>query len=152
MVRGDSGTCMIVDLDALGSESRLPVELAPCGPHEAVVLEEAGRNLVLCGTGAERALPLEVSRLGPSAGRICFTDDVDELAGRWALVGELTGPSPACTAVDPFCRGGTYRVVFDLLPGRCRAEMFRPEQPDWECLGLRVVAVGSGSLRSQDRC
>ena len=109
-------------------------------------------NLVLCGRGAERALPLEVSRLGPSAGRICFTDDVDELGGRWALVGELTGPSPACTAVDPFCGGGTYRVVFDLLPGRCRAEIFRPEQPDWECLGLRVVAVGSGSLRSQDRC
>ena len=33
----DSGKCMIGDLDALGLESRLPVELAS-GPHEAVVL------------------------------------------------------------------------------------------------------------------
>ena len=98
-----------------------PVQLAPCGPHEAVVLEEAGLKLGAVRDWSGQRVPLEVSRLGPSAARICFTDDVDELAGRWAPVGELTLPSAACTAGVPFCRGETYRVVFDLLPGRFRA-------------------------------
>ena len=142
MVRGDSGTCMIVDLDVLGPESRLRLSPLRAGHTRRSSSRRRVSNLVLCGTGADSALPLEVSRLGPSAARICFTDDVDELAGRWAPVGELTLPSAACTAGAPFCRGETYRVVFDLLPGRFPAEIFRPGQPKWEvppiaCRGSR---------------
>lgn len=141
----DSGTCAIGDVARLGTEDRLSLELGPSRAPDAAVLSELA--LVVCGTGADRRYPLEIAGHDPPAARVCFTNDVDQLAGDWTPVGEVV-LGGACMAGDPFCTGDVYRVSFSLPSGACRAEVFRPTENDWDCLGLRVVAVDTRRQRS----
>jgi len=131
----DSAACAFGDADALGEQFRLtpgddPSDFEP--------------YLVVCGTGADIDVPVEVVRAEDGqvvAARMNFTDDVDELDGTWAVAGRLDLRSGRCLAGDPYYTPHEhYRLVFDAAPGVYLAEFFDFTDEDGEAdrLGLRV--------------
>jgi hypothetical protein len=81
----DAATCFFGDANALPPDHQLPISLLPSGPHEARILEDGGLALVVCGTGGDQEMPVEVGwdGEGRAAARMCFTTDVDTLEGSW---------------------------------------------------------------------
>ena len=138
----DAGTCFFGDTSALLPDEQLPTSYLPSGSHDARVLVDDGIASVVCATGGDIEMPVDLGRdvNGRAAARMCFSNDIDRLDGSWTPVGELT-LSGNVAARDPCCRGELYRSSFELPPGRYRAEIFRPAIEARECLGLRVVQI-----------
>lgn len=114
----DGATCAFGDASALGPEF-IRSEVSD-GVQTDV-------PLVVLGTGADLELPVEVVRRGGEAvaARMCITNDVDEVDGRWVECGVLEISSGVCAALDPTrAPHAHYRLDFAVTPGRYRAEIF----------------------------
>lgn len=102
-----------------------------------------GIPLVGCNTREDSLLPVEIlkDRTGRVvASRMCFTDDVDDLAGTWLEAGRLEITADRAVAVDPYCSGPAYRVDFELASGSYVAQVFKYTYPEggWDVLALRI--------------
>jgi len=102
-------------------------------------------TIVMQDTREDCPLPVEVVRGSDGnavAARMCFTDDVDDLPGTWKPMAEFTITDGRCVALDPHCRGPSYRFEFTLRPGRYLAESFEyvdPEDGQQDVLGLLII-------------
>jgi hypothetical protein len=148
---------------AFGDAAAFP-EAAPgpktgVGRHGPVEdLTASGLPLVVCATGVDVDLPVEVVR-DPHGGvvgaRMCFTDDVDALEdaveGSWTHTAALPITSGRCMASDPTCLPGpSYRFDFDVAPGVWSVDVFITgygEEAE-DCLGLRIAK--SADARERD--
>lgn len=137
----DSACCAFADPGALGAGFTLRDQTD--GPAQDGPVD--GLPLVVCGTGMDLAVPLEMrwdARDEVVAARLCFVTDVDELDeagdGSWEHLSPLDLASGRCVACDPYCFSSAdcYRFVFLARPGRWSVERFRS---DGAVLGLRVI-------------
>ena len=114
----DAATVAFGDSAALGDNFVLETGLAIATMSGSP--EGFDSTLVLQVTREDCPLPVEVCADADGqrmAARMCFTNDVDELAGTWRKVGRLIITGDRCVAMDPVCEGEGYRCVFDLPPG-----------------------------------
>lgn len=140
LVGVDAASCAFGDAVAFGRSDRLDAKLGRGGPHlnDGVV---QGMPLVLCITGGDIDMPVEVRRTPTGdvvAARMAFVDDLDDLDGSWSPLGTIEITSGVCVACDPFCEQGSglYRFEFAVPPGLWSAERFEYEN---DVLALKIT-------------
>jgi hypothetical protein len=131
----ESATCALGDADVVDSEFAVD----PNTPASSSVGQIQSAPIVLCGTRADVALPVEVAR-GPHsevlAVRLEFVTDLSEIDGDWKVVGEIP-LGGRCVALDPFATGSDQcRFEFTVKPGTWVAQYFATID---DVLGIRVV-------------
>lgn len=136
----DSASCAFADAAALAEGFTL--RDLPGGPDEDGPVN--GLPMVVCGTGMDLAVPLEMRWDAGGeviAARLCFVTDVDELDetgdGLWEPLSVLDIVSGRCVACDPYCFSSAdcYRFEFAVHAGPWSVERFRS---GGAVLGLRV--------------
>ena len=97
-----------------------------------------GYPVVACVTESDANLPVEVApdTTGEiEAVRVCWTDDVDRVDGRWIYVGRLSLSSGRCRVWDPRHHLADQGHVVEMRRGFYKLELF---EFDGDTLGLRI--------------
>lgn len=103
-----------------------------------------GYPFVACFTQADDPVPIEVAEQAGEieALRLCWTNDVDRVDGRWMAIGRMTVTSGRCRVWDPRHHNEADAFVLDIPRGFYETYVFLFEG---DCLGMMIKREGWGS-------
>ena len=97
-----------------------------------------GYPFIACFTEADTPVPVEVSKDadGIQAVRVCWTNDVDVIDGRWETIGRLPISSGRCRVWDPRHHSSDEAFALEIPSAFYKAQIFLF---DSDCLAMRIL-------------
>ncbi len=143
----DAATCGLGDASAgaIPTDRYLEVARDIGLDHDVFDFTGSGVPFVAVNTGEDAPYPLELARDAAGrliAARVTFTNDVDQLDGKWVPAGRVEVSSGLAIAGDPFCEGPLYHQEFDCPEASYAVEVF---EFDRDHLGIRMFPVDSSA-------